>query len=140
MVVVKGFVQVALAGPVNPAHVVVGAGNVKAPVGRVGEHHLLVDAQLLPLEINPLVRRADDGLAAQRQVRFDGELLVEAGLLDADDVGQFAQPRQAVDAHGDAELRRVVEHDGEVGMLGQQPHVLHHLVFDLRDHVGRARR
>ena len=136
VLVVERLVQVALAGPLDPAHVVVGPGYVEAPVRRVGEHHLQVDAQLLPLEVDPLVGRADDGVSPQGQVSLDGKLLVEAGLLHPHHVGQFAQPRQPVDAHGDAELRRVVEHDGQVGVVRKQPHVFHHLVLYLGHHEG----
>ena len=69
---------------------------------------------------------------------LDGNLLVEAGLFDADNVGNGAEPFQAVSAHHDAELGRVVEHDAQVGVLGQKPDVLNHLVFGLGHHEGRS--
>ena len=65
---------------IDPLDVVVGTGHIEAPVRGVGEHHLLFDSQFLALEIDPLVGGANDIILAQRQVSFDGYLLVEGTL------------------------------------------------------------
>ena len=69
---------------------------------------------------------------------LDGGLLVEAGFLDADDVGDLAEAVQSLGAHDEAELGGVVEHDGEIGVIRQQLHVLKDLVLGFGDHVGRG--
>ena len=89
---VHGVVNVALGGAVDELDVVVLAGTVEAPVGGVGEHDLLLEAEFATLEEDPLVGCADDGGVAEEAVGLDGEVAVEAGLLDADDVGDVAEP------------------------------------------------
>ena len=91
----------------------------------------------MALEEYPLVGGADDVLFAQRQVRFDGNLLVEAGLFDPHDVGDAAQLSQPVRTHDDAELGRVIKHDRQVGVVRQYLYELHYLVFGFGGHVGR---
>ena len=84
MGVVEVEVEVTAGGTVDELDVVVGFGVSKAPVGGVGEHHLLVETELLGLGKDPLVGGADDGLLADEKVGLNGGLLVKAGLLDAD--------------------------------------------------------
>ena len=45
---------------------------------------------------------------------------------------------QALGRHDYAELGRVVKHDGQVGVVRQQPDVVHHLRLSLGNHVGRS--
>ena len=68
---------------------------------------------------------------------FNGNLLIEAGLFDPDHIRDSAQLAHSVGTHDDAELRRVVEHDGKVGVVGQQPDVFNYLVLGFGCHVGR---
>ena len=136
---IERLVEIALGGALDVLHVVVRARHVEAPVGGVGEDDLLAEAELLRLGEDPLVGGADDGLLADEQMGLNRDLLAEAGLFDADDVGDGAEALQALRAHDDAELRRVVEHDRQRGALGEGGDEFDDLVFGLRDHVGGRR-
>ena len=61
--------------------------------------------------------------------------MVEAGLFDPHNVWDGAQLAHTVRTHDDAELGGVVKHDGQVGIVGQQPDVFDHLVLCLGGHI-----
>ena len=132
---VEPLVRVALGRHVHELDVVVGGGGVKAPVGGVGKHHLLLEAQFLAFEEDPLVGGADDRLAADEQVGLNRDLPVEAGFLHPNHVGDLTQPLQPRRAHDDPELRRVVEHHRQASVIGQQPDKVDDLLLHLRDEV-----
>ena len=135
VLVVVVLVDVAGRGPVYEVDVMGGARGIEAPVRGVGEHDLLLEAELLALEERPFVRRAYDGLASQTQVCLDRQLRVEAGFLHPDDVGDRADIGQALSAHDDPELRGVVEHDRERRGVCERPDVVDDLPLGLGDEV-----
>ena len=127
--VVKLHIVIAGGGLVDELDVVIVFRGVKTPVRGVGEHYLLAEPQLFRLVEYPLVRRADDGVLANHQVRLNGNLLVETGFLDADDVGDGAEPLQPRRADGDAKLRGVVKHHRQVGAVRDLPHEIDYLLL-----------
>ena len=135
MCLVELLVQVALAGFFDELNVVVALRDVEAPIRCIGEHHLLLEPKLLCLPVDPFVGRADYGVLADGQVGLNGELLIETGLFNADYVGGFAEPFQVSWAQDDAELRRVIEHDGQGCSFGQVPYPLDDLLFGLGNDV-----
>ena len=135
MRVVVGEVEVTPRGAIDELDVMIRLRRIKAPVRGNGEHDLLLKSKLFGFREDPLVWGADDRLVAKKKMRLDGSLLAEAGFFHADDVGNVAEALETLGAHDDAKLRRVIEHDREIGVRRQEAGELDYLVFGLGDHV-----
>ena len=64
--------------------------------------------------------------------------MVEAGFFNTHHVGDLADSLESLRIQHCSKLRRVVVHDREVGVIGQQTDPLYDLVFGVGHEVRRA--